>query len=40
LNVGISAVTQLKDDKITHWALKHLGTKADFHQRDSFTIKL
>jgi hypothetical protein len=40
LNVGICAVTQLKDDKITHWALKHPSTKADFHQRDSFTIKL
>jgi hypothetical protein len=40
LDVGISVVTQLKDDKITHWALKHSSTKADFHQRESFTIKL
>jgi hypothetical protein len=40
LDVGISAVTQLKDGKITHWALTHPGTKADFHRRESFTIKL
>jgi hypothetical protein len=40
LDVGISAVTQFKDDKITHWALTHSGTKADFHQRQSFKIKL
>jgi hypothetical protein len=40
LEVGISTVTQLKDDKITHWALTHPGTKADFHRRESFTIEL
>jgi hypothetical protein len=40
LDVGISTVTQLKDSKITHWALTHAGTKADFHQRESFRIKL
>jgi hypothetical protein len=40
LNVGISAVTQFKDDKITHWALKHPGTQADFHERKSFCINL
>jgi hypothetical protein len=40
LEVGISAVTQFKDDKITHWALKHPSSKADFHHRDSFAIAL
>jgi hypothetical protein len=40
LEVGISAVTQLKDGKITYWALTHTTTQADFHQRGSFTIKL
>jgi hypothetical protein len=40
LEVGISAVTQFKDDKITHWALEHPSTKADFHERSSFTIEL
>ncbi len=40
LDVGISAVTQLQDGKITHWALTHPSTKADFHKRESFTIKL
>jgi hypothetical protein len=40
LNVGISAVTQSKDGKITHWALTHPSTQADFHRRESFTIKL
>jgi hypothetical protein len=40
LDVGISAVTQLTDGKMTHWALTHPGTKADFHRREGFTIKL
>ncbi|WP_404784291.1 DOMON-like domain-containing protein [Altericista sp. CCNU0014] len=40
LDVGISAVTELEGGKITHWALKHPSTQADFHRRESFTLKL
>lgn len=40
IDVGIGAVTQSKDGKLTHWALTHPGTQADFHRRESFTIKL
>ena len=40
LEVGISAVVQQQDDTLTYWALTHPGPEADFHRRDSFTLKL
>jgi hypothetical protein len=40
LKVGISAVIKNINGKITYWALTHPGSRADFHRRDSFIIKL
>ncbi len=40
LEVGISAVIQLRDGELTYWALTHRGPQADFHRRDGFIIQL
>jgi hypothetical protein len=40
LEIGVSTVIKLRDDKIAYWALAHPGSEADFHRRDSFTIDL
>jgi hypothetical protein len=40
LNVGVTAVVKLLAGEVTYWALTHPGTQADFHQRDSFILKL
>jgi hypothetical protein len=40
LEVAITAVIKSNQDEISYWALTHTGTEADFHRRDSFTIKL
>ncbi len=37
--VAISTVVRLIDDRIFYWALVHPGGQADFHLRDSFTLK-
>jgi len=40
LEVGITAVIEQIDRKITYWAIEHCGTEADFHLRESFALKL
>jgi hypothetical protein len=40
IEIAIASVIQPKVGEISYWALTHCGTEADFHQRDSFTIKL
>ncbi|MBI4684129.1 MAG: DOMON-like domain-containing protein [Nitrospirae bacterium] len=40
LEIGISAVIQLRDSTLTYWALTHPGQKPDFHHRSSFIIEL
>jgi hypothetical protein len=40
VEAGISAVIKPVSGEISYWALTHPGIKADFHKRDSFTIKL
>jgi hypothetical protein len=40
LKVGISAVVKIDRDLVTYWALTHPSTKADFHQRESFSLDL
>jgi hypothetical protein len=40
LELAISTVIKTKDQVFGYWALTHPGTQADFHRRDSFTIKL
>ncbi len=40
IETGISAIVRTSNGKISHWALKHSGTKPDFHRRDVFEIKL
>jgi hypothetical protein len=39
LEVAISTVIKTKDAAIGYWALTHPDTQADFHRRDSFTIR-
>lgn len=40
LEVAISTVIRLKDERIYYWALAHHGEQADFHRHDSFTLEL
>jgi len=40
LEVALSAVIELRDGEVTYWALTHGGPQADFHQRESFLVKL
>jgi hypothetical protein len=39
LQIGISAIIQTTDSNKTYWALKHPGSQADFHLRESFVIE-
>jgi len=36
LRIAVSAVIKSKDGKATYWALKHPGSRPDFHHQDSF----
>jgi hypothetical protein len=40
LEMAITAVIKSTQNEISYWALTHTGTEADFHRRDSFSIKL
>ena len=40
IEVSITTVIKSKLPEISYWALTHCGTEADFHQRDSFILKL
>jgi hypothetical protein len=40
LAIGISAVLKQISGEKTYWALTHCGPQADFHRRDSFSIRL
>ncbi len=40
LEVSITTVIKSTQDRISYWALTHRGQEADFHLRDSFTIKI
>ena len=40
LDLSITAVLQLKPGAVSYWALTHCADQADFHHRDSFTVKL
>jgi hypothetical protein len=40
LRLGLSAVLETSDAAISYWALRHPGTKPDFHQRESFCLPL
>lgn len=34
--LSITTILKLQSDKISHWAIKHTGSKPDFHLPDSF----
>ncbi len=40
IEVSITTVIKSSQSEISYWALTHCGTEADFHQRDSFILKL
>ena len=40
LEVGITTVVEDRERQLSYWALTHRAKEADFHHRDSFTIKL
>lgn len=40
LQLGLTAVIEMRDHSKTYWALKHTGDRADFHQRASFILQM
>jgi hypothetical protein len=40
LEVGVSAVLQSQDGRLSFWALTHPGPEPDFHHRRGFVIKI
>jgi hypothetical protein len=40
LRLGLSAVLEDVDGKLSHWALKHPPGKPDFHHTDAFALEL
>lgn len=40
LQIGVTTIIQTNDGNETYWALAHPGPHADFHLRDSFSIRL
>ncbi len=40
IEVSATTVIQAQSGDISYWAVKHAGSEADFHLRESFMIKL
>jgi hypothetical protein len=40
LEIGITAVIEERSASTRYWAMTHTGKEADFHRRDSFTLRL
>ena len=40
LELGITAVLELRDGPILYWALRHPGAEADFHRREGFGLRV
>ncbi len=40
LEISVTTVIESRSGEISYWAVTHSGETADFHLRDSFTIKL
>ena len=40
LELGVSAVLQPRDGRLSFWALTHKGDEPDFHNRQGFVIKI
>ncbi len=40
LEISVTTVIKSQQHEMSYWALTHPGTEADFHRRDSFTIKI
>lgn len=39
-HIGLSAVLETKDARLSYWALHHAGKEPDFHLREGFTLRL
>jgi hypothetical protein len=40
LEMSVTTVIKSSQDELSYWAINHRGKEADFHLRDSFSIKL
>ena len=40
LDIGLSAVIEDRDGRLSYWALNHPAAQADFHHRDTRTLRL
>ena len=40
LDIGIAAVLEHADEKLTYWALAHITPKPNFHNRESMCLSL
>ncbi len=40
IELGLAAVLEAADGKLSYWALRHAAAQPDFHRRESFTLRL
>lgn len=40
LDIGLTSVIEFKNNEKSYYAIKHVGSKPDFHQRESFVCNL
>ena len=40
IELGVAAVLEAADGSLSYWALRHAGTRPDFHRRETFVLRL
>lgn len=40
IEIGVAAVLEAADGRLSYWALRHAATRPDFHIRESFVLRL
>ena len=40
IELGVAAVLEAADGRLSYWALRHAATRPDFHRRDTFVLRL
>jgi hypothetical protein len=40
IEIGVAAVLESADGNLSYWALRHVPARADFHERETFVLRL
>ena len=40
IELGVAAVLEAADGRLSYWAVRHAATRPDFHRRDTFVLRL